>query len=48
MYTEIDESGETVLVDCGHDDMCPECEGCEECGNCFCDDEEFYEDYEYE
>lgn len=29
-------------VDCGHDwdDYCPECDGCCECGNCYCDDEE--------
>jgi hypothetical protein len=28
-----------------HEDsnMCDECEGCTECGTCYCDDEDFYD-----
>lgn len=41
-YEEEDESGETVLVECGHGDetFCEECGGCLDCGNCYCDDED--------
>jgi hypothetical protein len=30
----------------GHDeiDECDECGGCHECGNCFCDEDEDYDD----
>jgi hypothetical protein len=27
-------------------DECGECEGCRECGDCFCEDDDFYDDGE--
>lgn len=46
MYEELDAAGNVVYIECGHGDesYCIDCGGCVECSNCYCDEDEDFED----